>query len=120
MPQSERRKLRSESWKESGGYRRTDIALEADGDEKFSIFIRQAVDDIMDFSVGLKVVFKDNSSLNLIRCNGVHGRHRNDLENTVFEDEFHVHITMSGISKTARSPRSLPPLLRNTAAWTGL
>lgn len=104
MPQSERRKLRSEYWREISGHHRADIALEADGDEKFSIFIRQTVDDIMDFTVGLKAVFNDNSSLNLIRCNRVHGRYRNDLENTVFEDEFHVHITTERYIKNGAQP----------------
>lgn len=92
IPLPERRKLNSENWREKNGYWRAEVSVETDSNEKFDIFIRQALDDHTDFSVGLKVTFKDGSKVNLIRCNGLHGRHRNDLENSFFEDQCHVHV----------------------------
>jgi hypothetical protein len=89
ITKKDRRKFKE--WKASKGARRVDIPLLSDSAEKFSVFGRVAIDDPLDFSAGLKVVFPDGSKTNLMRCNGIHGWHRNDLEQERFEGKCHVH-----------------------------
>ena len=59
---------------EKTGFKRFNLEVEAltPTNYGFVIFYRQAVDDPMDFSFGLRVDFQDNSSLILMRCNGIH------------------------------------------------
>lgn len=45
----------------------------------------------MDFSVGLIASFQDGSNLRLMRCNGLHGVHKNKIENTKLTGK-HIHI----------------------------
>ena len=91
VDKKERVKFLSSNWRVINASRRVDVQLQAESDEVFSVFLRQSVDDPADFSVGLKVAFRDGSRLNIVRCNGVHGRHRNDMENEHFENECHLH-----------------------------
>lgn len=52
------------------------------GNSDFELFFREAIDDLNDFSVGLRYKFKDGSEINLMRCNGFHSTHRNKIERT--------------------------------------
>ena len=77
---------------EKDGSKRFDLDVESQTDDcEFEIFCRQAVDDPMDFSVGLVVTFQDGSIIKLMRCNGLHGEHRNRIEKTKLKGK-HIHI----------------------------
>lgn len=77
---------------EKDGYRRFNLEVESSISEcSLGVFCRQAVDDPMDFSAGLTVYFQDGSNTNLMRCNGLHGQHRNKIEKTIIKGK-HIHI----------------------------
>ena len=77
---------------EKDGHRKFDLDVESQvGDCAFELFCRQAIDDPMDFSVGLIVNFQDGSNMRLMRCNGLHGGHRNKLERNRVTGK-HIHI----------------------------
>lgn len=71
-------------------------AMGAAGHE-FTVLTRLLPADHLNFSAILRFDDTDGAHYNLIRCNGIHGQHTNDIEKeqglepAVFIDEFHVH-----------------------------
>lgn len=92
ITEQERKKMK---WKDVNASKRMNIDLSVDSLEHFCVFARVAIDDPLDFSVGLKVIFSDGSKVNVMRCNGVHGAHKNHLEQKNIEDTYHIHIATS-------------------------
>lgn len=92
---TEQERRRMSKRKEINGSRRLDIPLLADCDESFHIFIRESIDDPFDFTAALCVALQDGGRVNLMRCNGRHGSHKNIIENEWLEDACHVHIATS-------------------------
>ena len=64
---------------------------------EFAVLTRLLPADPLNFSAILRFDDTDGAQYNLIRCNGIHGQHTNDIEKeqglepAVFVDEFHVH-----------------------------
>ena len=64
---------------------------------EFTVLTRLLPADHLNFSAILRFDDTDGAQYNLIRCNGIHGQHTNDIEKeqglepAVFVDEFHVH-----------------------------
>jgi hypothetical protein len=64
---------------------------------EFTVLTRLLPADYLNFSVILRFDDTDGAQYNLIRCNGIHGQHTNDIEKeqglgpAVFVDQFHVH-----------------------------
>ncbi len=58
-----------------GAQRRADLKLESiDGENKFTVFVRQSTEFPENFTIGLKYDPKDGTdSIILMRCNGPHG-----------------------------------------------
>lgn len=71
-------------------------AMGAAGHE-FTVLTRLLPADHLNFSAILRFDDTDGAQYNLIRCNGIHGQHTNDIEKEqslepgIFVDEFHVH-----------------------------
>lgn len=80
-------------FKEINGFKRWTIEVNTElvHENKFQIFMRSSIDDHDDFSIGLRCDFKDGSTINLMRCNGNHGIHRNKIENITLTGR-HIHI----------------------------
>ena len=77
---------------DKNGYKRFNLEVESQNtDVKFEIFCRQAIDDPTDYSVGLVSTFQDGSNIRLMRCNGLHGTHRNNIEKTKLTGK-HIHV----------------------------
>jgi hypothetical protein len=74
-------------------HRKKEIHLRCNNSSgQFYLFWRQNTIDPLDFSVGLSYNFPDsNIKINLIRCNGNGHIHKNKLEGTKFDGEFHIH-----------------------------
>lgn len=79
--------------KTNGAHKETGITV-ATSDERFrfQVFVRQHLELMENFSIGL-VYYPDGGIPYVVtRYNGQHGRHKNFLTGEVFEDECHIHI----------------------------
>jgi len=71
-------------------------AMGAAGHE-FTVLTRLLPADYLNFSAILRFDDTDGAQYNLLRCNGIHGQHTNNIEKeqglepAVFVDRFHVH-----------------------------
>lgn len=62
-----------------------------DGLREFSIFMRQNTDFPENFSIGLEYLPRDEDRIILLRCNGPHGDHVNDFQNSNHHFNHHIH-----------------------------
>ena len=63
-----------------------------DGADDFRLFIRQSLVIQAGFSVGLVWISPSKEEAILMRCNGSDYLHRNRIEGSNFDEEFHIHI----------------------------
>lgn len=81
----------------------TETGIEAesvDGQFKFYVFMRQHVELVEHFSVGLIYQPEGGKSVCLKRYNGNHGAHKNFLTGEVLEDCCHIHEYNEGLNDT--------------------
>jgi hypothetical protein len=88
LPKNYRRRL---SPKPKRGHREAEMSVTGTGGSQFSVVIRQASQDPLDFSVILRYHFaQSNRVFRLRRYNGKSHEHTNKLEGNTF-DSFHIH-----------------------------
>jgi hypothetical protein len=77
-------------------YRNNFTARSVDGDEQFSVFLRQS-DDLPDnFTIGLLYTNHDGAEYMLFRCNGPHGDVEYDDIGNALHFEYHTHLLKTG------------------------
>ena len=96
------------SYREEHGYRRCSLTLESvDAEpERFSVFIRQNIQFIENYSIGMRYQTKnkDLGSVTLIRYNGPHGE--SSREEDGHYDKPHIHrITAEEMESGSLSPQ---------------
>lgn len=79
---------------------------------KFMVVLRQNSRDLMDFSIGLRVVLTKKLEVALIRCNGWHGEHRNKCHRgtpayIVPADTCHVHVQLERYLLKTGKPKKI-------------
>ncbi len=95
-------------YKDENGSRRCSLTLESVGAEKerFSVFIRQNIQFIENYSVGLcyQTKNKDLGSVTLIRYNGPHGESSRDEDGHYDKPHIH-HITAEELQSGSLQPQ---------------
>lgn len=76
--------------KPNGLHKETNIELLSDDGLRFTVFIREHLELIENFTVGLVYHPDDDSSLIIVRYNGDHGEHRNKIDNSILRG-YHIH-----------------------------
>lgn len=72
-------------------YKQSSLALESDdGQYKFNIFINEHLQLLEIFSIGLVYLHDESGSVIVLRYNGDHGMHKNQLTGESFSG-FHIH-----------------------------
>ena len=70
---------------------------------KYMVFLRQSLKNQKDFSCGINLIFDNNESLTLLRCNGSNYNHKNRLEDETLGYRCHIHkATMEYINKNKK------------------
>ena len=96
------------SYREEDGYRRGSLTLESVGEEKerFSVFIRQNIRFIENYSIGLRYQTqnKDLGSVTLIRYNGPHGESNRDEDGHFGRPHIH-RITAEELQSGSLQPQ---------------
>ena len=96
------------SYREEDGYRRGSLTLESVGSEieRFSVFIRQNIQFIENYSIGLRYQIKDKDlgSVTLIRYNGPHGESSRDEDGHFGKSHIH-RITAEELQSGSIQPQ---------------
>jgi hypothetical protein len=76
------------------GQKRNGLKLRSeDGADEFAVFIRVNEDFHENYSIGLRHLPTGEESAILLRCNGNHGPHQNQVVNADQIDGVHIHYT---------------------------
>lgn len=77
----------------TNGHQRNDMDLcSVEGKEKFRVFMRKNAQFEENFSIGLDYIPSEGGQqICLVRCNGPHGEHTNDLFSSAPHTGYHIH-----------------------------
>jgi hypothetical protein len=77
-------------FKEENRHRRKDMELKGPAGEQFAVFIRQSLEFVEDFSIGL-LYHQDGKRILLVRYNGQHDQTSDPLKVSDLHFQYHVH-----------------------------
>ena len=102
-----------------GNHHRNDMKLESlDGQFKFTVFMRSNKDFNENFSIGLRFIPDDDpSSIVLLRFNGKHGEHTDDLISPHPHYNYHIHQTTQASIDSGYSPEKYATVTDKYASY---
>ena len=100
LVQNKRKKISQKMQHEERNY---DVISE-DGENSYTLIVRQSRLQISNYSCGLKLNAKSSQSIMLVRYNGEGHPHRNPLEKENFEGKCHIHRATERYIKAGRKP----------------
>ncbi|WP_145956938.1 hypothetical protein [Xenorhabdus miraniensis] len=107
-------------WKEQRKSQRKNYNLvSADGNRKYTLFIRQNIILPDNFSCGLIIEIPGNESITLVRYNGCDHPHINILEDEDVSYRFHIHKATEKYMSVGRKAEHYAEVTERYNCWEG-